>query len=243
MFHGKHAFVLANFASLITPVAFLTLQSGALWNTSSSLLFPCAPIFVCPCQVPKRLLSQDLRFSLQVSEAWHFIHFPPWGPFRPFVLTSQSAAGSLPIVERILESESKDFCALGEDLSDWSFHREFLPGISWDIYVFPNSESEKNCSRNHENREKHNSPASMMVNTDTFLVQQNPPTARVGVLTRSWRLRWPSLEPRGVYVLETQCHLISLPRSQCRVTNVGAPFLLPRASFLQIKYMLVCLCT
>lgn len=78
----------------------------------------------------------------------------------------------------------KTSVALREHLA---FHMQFLPGISWDIYMFPNPKSETNWSRNQENREKHyNSPASVIVTIETFLVKRNPlmqSEARAGVLT------------------------------------------------------------
>lgn len=192
---------------------------------------------LCPCQVPKRLLSQALRFSLRVSEVWRFIHFPSWGPFRPSVLTSQTAGWVSSCSRKNLGIRVRRLlCPWGKSVW-WSFHREFLPGISWDIYVFPDPESEKNYLRNHENGGKHNSPATMIVNIDTFLVQQNPLTARVGALTHSVS-RATRSTCAGNMVASDQS-----PRSRCQVTNVGAPSLLPRASFLQIKYMLVCFCT
>lgn len=125
-------------------------------ETPASLCSPRAPTFVCPCQVPKQFLrTSDSHFRFLRLDA-PYVSLP--GVLsEPLFSAARLPARSPAVVERLLESESKDCNVLGEEASAWSFCGEFLPGISWDICVFPHPKSEKSCSGNHENREKHNS--------------------------------------------------------------------------------------
>ena len=128
-----------------------------------------------------------------------------------------------------LELESEGFCSLREGLS---FHGEFIPGISWDFYVFSKSWIWEKSVKKWRQGRACSSFANIMVNIAALLVQRTPSRWELRASGRLWEPGWD----RGAV------QWVSLPPGQCPVINVCVSSSAPkRQSFLQTKQILICL--